>query len=97
MRRRTEIRQDGAGDRGARGAAAVDRVRCCCCCGKCCAASRSSLPPPSRCCDTWELIIDPFFDNGGTDVGLFWHLSASLKRVALGFRWRRSAAWRWAC
>ena len=35
--------------------------------------------------ETRELIFDPFFDNGGTDKGLFWHLSASLKRVALGY------------
>ena len=35
--------------------------------------------------DTWELIIDPFYDRGGIDKGLFWHLSASLQRVALGF------------
>jgi nitrate/nitrite transport system permease protein len=31
------------------------------------------------------LIIDPFFDNGGTDKGLFWQILASLKRVAVGF------------
>lgn len=35
--------------------------------------------------DTWELIIDPFFDNGGTDKGLFWQITASLRRVAIGF------------
>ena len=35
--------------------------------------------------DTWELIVDPFFDRGGIDKGLFWHLSASLQRVALGY------------
>lgn len=35
--------------------------------------------------DTWELIIDPFFDNGGTDKGLFWQILASLQRVAIGF------------
>jgi len=35
--------------------------------------------------DTWELIADPFFDRGGIDKGLFWHLSASLQRVALGY------------
>jgi nitrate/nitrite transport system permease protein len=32
-----------------------------------------------------ELIFDPFFDNGGLDKGLFWHLSASLWRVAYGY------------
>ncbi|MBP7337027.1 nitrate ABC transporter permease [Niveispirillum sp.] len=51
-----------------------------------CRGAGSSLPPPSRVVtDTWELIIDPFFDNGGVDKGLFWHLAASLKRVAVGF------------
>jgi nitrate/nitrite transport system permease protein len=35
--------------------------------------------------DTWELIINPFFNNGGTDVGLFWQIFASLQRVAVGF------------
>ena len=46
----------------------------------------SSLPPPSKVLkDTWPLIIDPFFDNGGTDVGLFWQIAASLERVATGF------------
>ena len=35
--------------------------------------------------DTWELIVDPFFDRGGIDKGLFWHMSASLQRVALGY------------
>jgi len=51
-----------------------------------CARKGASLPPPSRVlADTWELIVDPFFDRGGIDKGLFWHLSASLKRVALGY------------
>jgi nitrate/nitrite transport system permease protein len=51
-----------------------------------CARKGASLPPPSRVLsDTWELIVDPFFDRGGLDKGLFWHLSASLQRVALGY------------
>jgi nitrate/nitrite transport system permease protein len=51
-----------------------------------CARKGSSLPPPSRVlADTWELIVDPFFDHGGIDKGLFWHLAASLQRVALGY------------
>src|SRR4026207_1742878 len=46
----------------------------------------STLPPPSRVfTETKELIFDPFFDRGGIDKGLFWHLSASLQRVALGY------------
>jgi len=35
--------------------------------------------------DTWELIVDPFFDNGGNDVGLAWQILASLERVAYGY------------
>ena len=51
-----------------------------------CRKAGASLPPPSRVLkDTWELIVDPFFDRGGIDRGLFWHLSASLQRVALGY------------
>src|SRR4051812_28975770 len=51
-----------------------------------CRRAGSSLPPPSRVFkDTKELIFDPFFDRGGIDKGLFWHLSASLQRVALGY------------
>ncbi len=46
----------------------------------------AGLPPPSRVVtETWDLIVDPFFDNGGTDKGLFWHISASLQRVFMGF------------
>jgi len=51
-----------------------------------CSKPGASLPPPSRVLeDTWELIIDPFYDRGGIDKGLFWHMSASLQRVALGY------------
>ena len=51
-----------------------------------CRRAGSTLPPPSKVYqDTKELIFDPFFDHGGIDKGLFWHLSASLQRVALGF------------
>jgi nitrate/nitrite transport system permease protein len=51
-----------------------------------CSQPGASLPPPSKVVtDTWELITNPFFDNGGTDVGLFWQILASLKRVAIGF------------
>jgi nitrate/nitrite transport system permease protein len=46
----------------------------------------AQFPTPS---DVWsdskQLILDPFFDNGGTDKGLFWHISSSLSRVAVGF------------
>ncbi|WP_291858707.1 nitrate ABC transporter permease [Bradyrhizobium sp.] len=51
-----------------------------------CQRAGSTLPPPSRVFkETKELIFDPFFDRGGIDKGLFWHLSASLQRVALGY------------
>jgi nitrate/nitrite transport system permease protein len=46
----------------------------------------ANLPSPIRTLeDTWELIVDPFFDNGGIDKGLFWQILTSLQRVALGF------------
>jgi nitrate/nitrite transport system permease protein len=51
-----------------------------------CAHPGSSLPAPTKVInDTWELITNPFFDNGGVDKGLFWQIAASLKRVAMGF------------
>jgi nitrate/nitrite transport system permease protein len=51
-----------------------------------CAAPDASLPPPSRVvAETWELIVDPFYDRGGIDKGLLWHISASVQRVALGY------------
>ncbi|KAA0077110.1 nitrate ABC transporter, permease protein [Tardiphaga sp. P9-11] len=51
-----------------------------------CRRAGSTLPPPSKVYqDTKELIFDPFFDRGGIDKGLFWHLSASLQRVAFGY------------
>jgi nitrate/nitrite transport system permease protein len=51
-----------------------------------CSRPGSALPPPSKVvADTWELITQPFYDNGGIDKGLFWHLLASVKRVALGY------------
>ncbi len=46
----------------------------------------STLPTPSQVLsDTWDLIVDPFYDNGGTDVGMGWQILASLERVAYGF------------
>ncbi len=51
-----------------------------------CSGENPALPPPSKVIDdTWDLIVDPFFDRGGTDKGLFLHLAASLMRVAQGF------------
>jgi nitrate/nitrite transport system permease protein len=46
----------------------------------------ASLPAPSQVVkDTWELIVNPFYNRGGNDMGLGWQLLASLKRVALGY------------
>jgi bicarbonate transport system permease protein len=46
------------------------------------------LPPPS---DLWmnertrTYLMYPFFNRGGTDVGLFWQSMASLQRVLIGY------------
>lgn len=52
-----------------------------------CSSPDSNLPGPIKTFqDTWDpLIIDPFFDNGGTDKGLALQILASLGRVAIGF------------
>ena len=48
---------------------------------------KPNLPSPITVIkETYDpLIINPFFDNGGTDKGLFWQILASLRRVAIGF------------
>jgi nitrate/nitrite transport system permease protein len=46
----------------------------------------ASLPPPTQIyADSYELIVNPFFDNGGADKGLGLHVLASLSRVAIGY------------
>lgn len=51
-----------------------------------CSRPGAALPPPTKVLeDTWELIVSPFYDNGGNDVGLAWQMLASLKRVAYGY------------
>jgi nitrate/nitrite transport system permease protein len=51
-----------------------------------CMSPSSLIPGPIRMVsDTWNYIIDPFFDNGGTDKGLGWQILISLQRVALGY------------
>jgi nitrate/nitrite transport system permease protein len=51
-----------------------------------CSSPGATLPPPTRVVsDTWDLIINPFFQGSGTDQGLFWQIMASLQRVAIGF------------
>ena len=52
-----------------------------------CMSPTSNLPGPIKVFqETWDpLIINPFFDNGGTDKGLALQIAASLGRVAIGF------------
>ena len=46
----------------------------------------SSLPSPLRVIDeSWDIIVEPFRIGKGIDQGLFWHVLASLTRVAYGF------------
>ncbi len=46
----------------------------------------AGLPTPLTVwAESKPLILDPFFDHGGVDKGLFWHLLTSLQRVAVGF------------
>lgn len=51
-----------------------------------CSGPDSNLPSASQVIEeTIYLIENPFYDNGGTDVGMGWQLLASLKRVAVGY------------
>ena len=51
-----------------------------------CAGDGAVLPPPTQVVsDTWELIVNPFYDYGGNDVGMAWQILASLERVAYGY------------
>jgi nitrate/nitrite transport system permease protein len=51
-----------------------------------CAGEGATLPPPTRVLsETWDLIINPFFQGNGTNKGLFWQILASLQRVAIGY------------
>ena len=44
------------------------------------------VPAPSEVWrDSKDLIVNPFFDHGGLDKGLFWHVLTSLQRVGVGF------------
>ena len=50
------------------------------------AGHTGGLPGPSTVwLESRELIHDPFFDRGGVDKGLFWHVMTSLSRVGAGF------------
>jgi nitrate/nitrite transport system permease protein len=49
-------------------------------------ADGSGVPAPLTIWrDSHDLIVHPFFDHGGTDKGLFWHVATSLSRVGFGF------------
>jgi nitrate/nitrite transport system permease protein len=49
-------------------------------------ANPGGLPAPLTIwSDSKTLILHPFFDHGGVDKGLFWHVLTSLQRVAVGF------------
>jgi nitrate/nitrite transport system permease protein len=51
-----------------------------------CMSPESKMPGPIRVIEqTWRLILDPFYDNGGTDKGLGLQIFISLQRVALGY------------
>lgn len=49
-------------------------------------SASATLPAPSKVIsDTWELIVNPFYNHGGADVGMGWQILASLERVAYGY------------
>lgn len=51
-----------------------------------CSSPTSSLPAPSRVLEeSWDLIVHPFYVGQGTDQGMFWHIFASIQRVAIGY------------
>jgi nitrate/nitrite transport system permease protein len=51
-----------------------------------CMSPESKMPGPVKVIEqTWKLILDPFYDNGGTDKGLGLQIFISLQRVALGY------------
>ncbi|MCC5849263.1 MAG: nitrate ABC transporter permease [Verrucomicrobia bacterium] len=51
-----------------------------------CSRESAHLPTPTAVVsDTLELILNPFYNHGGNDVGMGWQIWASLKRVALGY------------
>ncbi|HEY9824353.1 MAG TPA: nitrate ABC transporter permease, partial [Stenomitos sp.] len=51
-----------------------------------CLSPSSPMPGPINVIlQTWNYIVNPFFDNGGTDKGLGWQIFISLQRVALGY------------
>ncbi|HIK54320.1 MAG TPA: nitrate ABC transporter permease [Synechococcales cyanobacterium M55_K2018_004] len=51
-----------------------------------CLSPDARIPGPIRVVsETWRLIVNPFFDDGGTSKGLGWQILISLQRVAVGY------------
>lgn len=51
-----------------------------------CLAPDTKMPGPIRVLQqTYELILNPFYDNGGTSKGLGWQIWISLQRVMIGY------------
>lgn len=51
-----------------------------------CLSPGAKMPSPTKVLtQTWSLIINPFFDEGGTSKGLGWQIWISLQRVMIGY------------
>ena len=51
-----------------------------------CEQPGATLPPPTQVWqESYDLIVNPFFNNGPQDIGLAWRVLVSLQRVAYGF------------
>lgn len=51
-----------------------------------CSGGNARLPAPTTIVkESWQLIVDPFFDKGGTNKGLGLQVLQSLRRVAIGY------------
>jgi nitrate/nitrite transport system permease protein len=51
-----------------------------------CGGKEPPLPPPTTVVtEAWNLIVNPFFDNGNNDKGLGIQIMESLKRVGIGY------------
>jgi nitrate/nitrite transport system permease protein len=51
-----------------------------------CMAPDAKMPGPLKViAQTWPLLLDPFYDKGGTDKGLGLQILISLERVAIGY------------
>ena len=51
-----------------------------------CSGPNPRLPAPTTIIrESWHIIVDPFFDKGGTNKGLALQVIQSLRRVAVGY------------